>query len=182
MCRGHATPAAACHGQRRFRGWMSGRWAGRCARGAYGAALEDRPRCVAEHACASACQHGLVRGWPQHRRVDWRPSERRLDQGRPGQNAKRHRLGRAQPRCRLLALDAVVGGGRLWGTSGRGCKIRGQRGAGARSEDQVCGEPRSQPGLQPVASMRPRKHRHSGRSPGATGRRPIAAPVRSSKA
>ena len=145
---------------------MSGRWAGCCACGAHGAALEDRPRFAALHHRAALCQHGLVGGWPKQRRFDRRQPDRRLDQRGSRQYAEGHRLGRAQPGCRLFALGAVVSDGRLWGTGGHsGRQIRRKRGSGRRSEDQDCGEPRCQPRLQPLASMRPRPHRHPGRLP-----------------
>ena len=160
---------------------MSGRWAGCCACGAHGAALEDRPRFAALHQRAALCQHGLVGGWPKQRRFDRRQPDRRLDQRGSRQYAEGHRLGRAQPGCRLFALGAVVSDGRLWGTGGRsGRQIRRKRGSGRRSEDQDGGEPRCQPRLQPLASMRPPQAPRS--PPAATGRRPIAAPVGSSRA
>ena len=65
-------------------------------------------------------------------------------------------MGRAQPGCRLFALGAVVSDGRLWGTGGPAAARSGEARVGPKGEDQDCGEPRCQPRLQPLASMRPR--------------------------
>ena len=125
--------------------------------------------------CASS---GLVGGWPQQRRFGRRQPKRRLDQRGPRQYAECHRLGRVQPGGRSFACDAVVRDGGLWGAVGRsGRPLEGQQGSCGRGEDQDGDEPRRQPRLQPLTSMRPRTHRHPGSPPAATGGRPIAAPV-----
>ena len=178
MCHSHATPAAARHGQRRFGGWISGWRAGCCACSTHGTALEDGPRVAAGHHCATVCQQGLVGGWPKQRRFGRRQPKRRLDQRGPRQYAECHRLGRVQPGGRSFACDAVVRDGGLWGAVGRsGRPLEGQQGSCGRGEDQDGDEPRCQPRLQPLTSMRPRTHRHPGSPPAATGGRPIAAPV-----
>jgi hypothetical protein len=175
VCRGRAAPSHARHGQRRFRGWMSGWWAGRGACGAHGAALQDLSRFAAEGCRGLYCEHRSVGDGPKQRRFDRRQPERGFEQRQARRYAEHQRLGRPHFGCRLLVLG-VVCDERFWASGGSRRQIDGHGGTGERSEDEEGSEPRRKPGLQLVASTRPRGHRHFGRLPRATRRRPIAAP------
>ena len=163
-----APPVERAHGQRRFRGWMSGRRAGGCACGADGAALKDASRFAAKRPRGLHCEHGLVGGWPKQRRFGRRQPERGVEQRQARQYARRERLGWPQSGRRLFTLRSVVRDERFLGGGGKRRQLDWRGGTGERGERQQGSEPCRKPALQHVASMRPRAHRHLGRLPRAT--------------
>ena len=143
----------------------------------HGAALEDRPRCAAGHDCATRASTGW---WAAGR------SSGDLTGGSPvsSRPARAATVCRASPVGRSPARRPIVCSrcrrARRRSLGRRRAQrpaLEGSKGRAGRSEDQDDGEPRCQPRLQPLTSMRPRTHRHPGSPPAATGGRPIAAPV-----
>ena len=142
------------HGQRRFSGWISGRWAGRCACGANGAALEHPSR-FAEQRCGTSCQHRLIDDWPKQRRFDGGQPESGVQQRQARQYARRGWLGWQHPRHRLFALGVVLRDERFWGSGRKRRQLDGHAGAGERNDRQEGSKPCRKAALQHPASMRP---------------------------
>jgi len=168
------------HGQRRFSGWISGRWAGRCACGANGAALEHPSR-FAEQRCGTSCQHRLIDDWPKQRRFDGGQPESGVQQRQARQYARRGWLGWQHPRHRLFALGVVLRDERFWGSGRKRRQLDGHAGAGERNDRQEGSKPCRKAALQHPASMRPAHPQAPRSSPTHDRCRPIAAPVGSSK-
>jgi hypothetical protein len=171
-CRGRAAPSWGSHGQRQFRGWLSGRWAGGRACSPHGAALQDLPRLAAKRCDGLQGKDRLLEPCRKQRRFDPGQPEPNFKQRGSGQDAGRQRLDRPQLRRRLSALDAVVRHERVWRGGWSRRHMDGHGRTGERSEDEEGSKPPRKPGLQLVAAMRPRAHRHLGRLPRATGGRP----------
>jgi hypothetical protein len=146
-CRGRAAPSWGSHGQRQFRGWLSGRWAGGRACSPHGAALQDLPRLAAKRCDGLQGKDRLLEPCRKQRRFDrGQPEPDSSSEARdrmPGANGW---TGRScvigcwppMPSCAMSASGAAVGAAATWTGTGERAKGARTRRAANHPESRGC--------------------------------------------